>query len=50
MYSAMSKIKAELPGEARGFNRLSEKTHGGLEKVRQGVRFSLTLRIAMHYC
>ena len=46
----MSKIKAELPGEARGFNRLSEKTHGGLEKVRQGVRFSLTLRIAMHYC
>ena len=46
----MSKMKAELPGEARGFNRLSEKTHGGLMKVQSNVRFSLTLRIAMHYC
>ena len=44
------KVETSIPGDARRFNRLSEKTHGGLLKVRSNVKFSLTLRIAMHYC
>ena len=33
-----------------GINRLSGRIHARLVTIRSGVRFSLTLRIAMHYC
>lgn len=37
-------------GEARLFNRLSGKLHGGISGVLSSFRLSLTFRIAMHYC
>ena len=36
--------------EIAGFNRTSERVHGRLERRVSHARFSLTLRVAAHYC
>ena len=46
----MSKKKAKREqGEARGFNRLSQRLHRALSQLTSNFRLSLTFRIAIHY-
>ena len=36
--------------EARTYNQAAETVHAGLGRIRSGIRLSLSLRIAGHYC